>query len=67
MPIIDPQSSFLTYWKIPVLAITFVVFIEVPLIIFFGDDFYYTFHTPEYIIFRILVIVPIFNINSWFL
>lgn len=60
MPIIDPQSSFLTFWKIPIMIITILVFVEVPLVIFFGDDFYFTFHKPIYVIFRSFVIVTNF-------
>lgn len=61
IPIIDPRSSFLTYWKIPILILTVMVFVEVPLIIFFGEDFYYTFHTPLYVFFRTFIIVQPFS------
>lgn len=39
------------------MIITILFFVEVPLIIFFADDFYYTFHTPLYVTFRMIIIL----------
>ena len=47
------------------LFITILIFIEVPLVIFFSDDFYDTFRDPVYTLFRVLaIVIYIFIINS---
>lgn len=64
MPIIDPRSSFLNYWKFPILVLTILAFIEIPLVIFFDENFYFVFHSPLYVFSRTFAIVPHFLTRS---